>query len=159
MIYEWKKGFRANVPAEVAGRECERLAKEHRLTGRDLVEESRPEDAPLHRYFEWDDTKAAELYRERQGRDLIAHIVLVQEEKEEESKEPVPVRVRAFHNVDETAEYHPIQQVLTNEDLHQKLLESARKDMIIFREKYKTLVELGSVISAINDNLGGKEPA
>ena len=159
MIYEWKQGFRANVPAEVAGRECERLAKEHRLTGRDLVEESRPEDAPLHRYFEWNDTKAAELYRERQGRDLIAHIVLVQEEKEEESKEPVPVRVRAFHNVDETAEYHPIQRVLTNEDLHQKLLESARKDMIIFREKYKTLVELESVISAINDNLGGKEPA
>ena len=159
MIYEWKQGFRANVPAEVAGRECERLAKEHRLTGRDLVEESRPEDAPLHRYFEWNDTKAAELYRERQGRDLIAHIVLVQEEKEEESKEPVLVHVRAFHNVDETAEYHPIQRVLTNEDLHQKLLETARKDMIIFREKYKTLVELESVISAINDNLGGKEPA
>lgn len=155
MIYEWKQGFRANVPAEVAGRECERLAKEHRLTGRDLVEESRPEDAPLHRYFEWDDTKAAELYRERQGRDLIAHIVLIRDEKEEESEEPVQVHVRAFYNVDETPEYHPIQQILTTEDLHQKLLETARRDMIIFREKYKALAELESVISAINASLGG----
>ena len=152
MVYQFKTGFRANVSAEDAGQVCEMLAKQHRLTGRDLVEESRPEDAPLHRYFEWDDTKAAELYRERQGRDLIAHIVILPEEKSEKPVKEVQF-VRAFYNVDSTPEYHPIQRILTTEDLHQKLLETARRDMIIFKEKYKTLVEIQSVISAIDESL------
>ena len=152
MVYQFKTGFRANVSAEDAGQICEMLAKQHRLTGRDLVEESRPEDAPLHRYFEWNDSKAAELYRERQGRDLIAHIVILPEEKSDKPYKEVQF-VRAFYNVDSTPEYHPIQQVLTTEDLHQKLLEAARRDMIIFKEKYKTLVEIQSVISAIDEKL------
>ena len=70
---------------------------------------------------------------------------------------PKPVKevqfVRAFYNVDSTPEYHPIQRILTTEDLHQKLLETARRDMIIFKEKYKTLVEIQSVISAIDESL------
>ena len=28
-----------------------------------VVEAARPEDAPLHSYFEWDDTEAARRYR------------------------------------------------------------------------------------------------
>ena len=152
MVYQFKTGFRVNVSAEEAGQVCERLAKEHRLTGRDIVEESRPENAPLHRYFEWNDSKAAELYRERQGRDLIAHIVIVPDEKISEPEKEI-IYVRAFHNVDSTPEYHPIQRILSNEDLHQKLLEAARRDMLIFKEKYKTLMEVQTIIAAIDENL------
>lgn len=152
MVYKFRN-FRPNVSAEVAGQVCERLAQENRLTGKALVEESRPEDAPLHRYFEWDDTKAAELYRERQGRDLIAHLIIEPENVDDEEKE-VKV-VRAFYNVDETPEYHPIERILTNEDLHQKLLERARTELMIFKGKYETLLELGSVISAIDEFMKG----
>lgn len=153
MVYRFKTGFRANVSAETAGQVCERLAQQNRLTGRDLVEESRPESAPLHRYFEWDDTKAAELYRERQGRDLIAHIIIVRDDENAETKDAQIVR--AFYNVDETPKYHPVQQIITDETLHQKLLERAKAELLVFKEKYKTILELEKIINEINAFLRG----
>ena len=52
--YTWLAGSRHKVDAEVAGRVCEELERNGGLTAERLVEASRPEDAPLHKEFEWD---------------------------------------------------------------------------------------------------------
>lgn len=59
------------------------------LTTEAVVEAGRDEASPLHRFFEWDDEKAAGLYRKTQARHIMNHLVIV--EGGEESK--------AFHNV------------------------------------------------------------
>ena len=59
MVYQWKEGARISFPAQIAGRVCAALEEQNALTAQRLVDESRPEDAPLHAAFEWNDTIAA----------------------------------------------------------------------------------------------------
>lgn len=56
--------------------ELNRLAKKAkgRITPRDVVEAARSASSPLHGYFEWNDSEAAERYREIQARTLLRSI-------------------------------------------------------------------------------------
>ena len=87
-IYEYKIGMKLPVSAQVAGEVCEELEQRNGLTPHNLVEVSRPKDAPTHDLFEWDDTVAAEKYREVQARQVIRLIVKVPEK----SKSGEPTR-------------------------------------------------------------------
>jgi len=44
------------------------------LTPASVVDAARSEESPLHQYFEWDDSIAAEAYRQDQARELIRRI-------------------------------------------------------------------------------------
>ena len=79
MVYQFKSGFRCNVPAQVVG---EKIATIEATNGghvvvSDLVEDAHPEDAPLHCCFEWNDSEAAERYREDQARQIIRSVYVV----------------------------------------------------------------------------------
>lgn len=68
------------VDAQTAGEELDRIRQEHgTLEPGTVVDESRPEEAPLHPAFEWHDPKAAELYREHQATNLIKQVRVVVE--------------------------------------------------------------------------------
>ena len=43
-----------------------------------VLDAAKNEDSPLHKYFEWDDRKAAHLYRLTQAREIIGLCVLVE---------------------------------------------------------------------------------
>lgn len=45
-----------------------------RLTAEEVLEAARPSASPLHGFFEWDDSKAAEAHRLEQARDLIRRV-------------------------------------------------------------------------------------
>lgn len=75
MIYRWKTGSRFKTDANIAAGIMNKLAKENRLNAETLVDVSRPEDAPLHNEFEWDDVKAAEEWRKQTSRVMIASVV------------------------------------------------------------------------------------
>ena len=91
MIYKWKT-YNYKTSAEVAGSVCEELDRTVGLTPENLVDASRPEDAPLHQEFEWNDELAAEEYRKTQARLLISNLSIVIEEQKQES-------VRAFFSL------------------------------------------------------------
>ena len=92
MRYEFKAGARYSVAAEVAGAELERIQNQRGvIEPRVVVEESRPESAPLHPVFEWDDDKAAENYRTWQARSLIKSVRVI--EMRDGADVPVPVYV------------------------------------------------------------------
>ena len=151
MIYKVKSGARLKVSAQVAGEECERLESEGRLTPQALVDESRPEDAPLHGCFEWDDTVAAEKWRQAQA----AYIIRSVEVTVEESAEPVRAFVATIS--DESREYRSVGYVLRRADSREALLDSARRDLLAFRRKYQTLHELADVIAAIDGAIGSQQ--
>ena len=89
MIYQWKSASRIKTNAQTAGEICENLERTVGLTAKNLLEVSRPEDAPLHNEFEWNDSVAAEKYRENQARYIIRMLCVA---PEKEDKPPV----RAF---------------------------------------------------------------
>lgn len=152
MIYKVKSGFRLKASlAQSVGEECERLESEGRLTPRNLVEASRPEDAPLHDCFEWDDTVAAEKWRDAQASYIIRSVEVTVDGANE------PTRAFVATVSDDKQEYRAIGYVLRSTDSREALLESARRELLSFRRKYATLYELAKVFDAIDDEVGTQQ--
>lgn len=152
MVYKYKTGYFNKVPAQVAGEEIRRLYDEGKNKPKDIVDASRPEDAPLHPVFEWNDGIAAELYRQEQARAFIRNIVTLEEVEDEEE----PVYVRAFFKVDpEESVYEPTIVIMNDEEKRARLLDIAKRELNAFKTKYGTLKELANVFSAI-DELNGE---
>lgn len=142
MVYQFKSGSHITVDAQTAGEQCEQLAREGRLTAKNLVELNRPEGAPLHDAFEWRDDVAAESWRELQGRHIIGCLTIVREEKEPQ---------KAFFNlVRSENEYRHIETILQNQDEVALMLENALRELETFKKKYRQLRELASVFDAID---------
>src|SRR4051794_22741473 len=85
--------------AKRIGPELERLAAEGRTRLTDVVEAARPEASPLHPYFEWDDRRAAEGFRQLQAgrmtRTIRVSTVAGGQESSEPAFRPVTVTVGA----------------------------------------------------------------
>lgn len=146
-MYLFKNGSRHRVSAQIAGETCAELAKNGKLTARNLVEVSRPEGSPLHGEFEWNDSEAAERWREQQARVLIASIVYV-DEQSSGSSEPV----RAYFNLRVfDPEYESIETIIRSKDKYADLMERAIRELQAFREKYRVLASLAPVFDVIDD--------
>ena len=151
MIYKWKTNYH-KVKPDVAGAELERIEKSIGLTAKNVVKESRPSDAPLHKEFTWDDSIAAEKFREQEARVLIGDIV-IEINGDEES-----VITRGFVNLsapsNKTSNYESIGKVLVDEEKTTALLESAKREMKCFKAKYSTLKELAGVFNEMDKVIG-----
>lgn len=132
MVYKFRPGSYIKADAQAAGEMCERLASENRLTAAELVEENRPEDAPLHNAFEWQDSVAAEEWRKHQARHIIASIICVKKE------DKPPVR-QFFNIVRSEPEYKSIDVIMQTVDETDKLLAVALGELRAFRIKYAAL--------------------
>lgn len=146
MVFEWKPGSRYKVDANIAGTVCEQLEAEGNLSAKSLLDVSRPEDAPLHSVFEWDDAIAAEAYRETQAGGIIRNLVI----RVDENPETEPVR--GFFKISTTeTSYTNVNTILVKPNLRQQLLKKALAEMTAFQKKYSSLCELASVFSAMQD--------
>lgn len=144
MIYKWKVAGLMPVDAQTAGEELNRIyTKNGALNPADIVDESRPEDAPLHDCFEWRDDVAAEKYREQQAQTIVRAIVAVNEDATKSES------VRAFVHVRNT--YEPISVVVNDAEKVQEVLQTALRELAAFRRKYETLSELAPVFRAIDE--------
>lgn len=136
MVYQYKQNSRYPVPAQVAGEELERIYQaKGELQAKDVVDASRPQDAPLHPCFEWEDPVAAELYRQQQARNLIGAVVTIQE-----TASSTPVEVRAYLHVDDS--YHPTNVVISDQDMRQELLHTFLKEAEAFQRRLETFSAL-----------------
>ena len=159
--YKYRINGLQKVSAEVTGAVCKDLIdKEGAVTPQRLVEVSKPKDAPLHDEFEWNNTIAAQKYREEQARQIIKNIVIIEVKEEEAQPKAVKCWVnsdRAFVPTDEGAHrYVTINAALNDTSWRDNLLKAARRDMLSFIAKYKRLTELGKIISDITDFLEPK---
>ena len=148
MVYERKYSWRAgkSVPAQVAGEVMEMIEKRDGvLTKEAFLEESRPENSPTHKLFEWDDTVAAEKFRLEQSRIAIQDIVVTVIRKEE------PKKVHAFVNVTKgkhnKAEYSNIEVAMSDEIKRQAVLANAFGELRAFEQKYEAYDELAGVFA------------
>jgi tRNA A37 N6-isopentenylltransferase MiaA len=71
------------VPAQMVAEELERIGTTGPINPSRIIEAARPDGAPLHPMFEWDDKAAAHEYRLNQARRLARAIVVVRVKGEE----------------------------------------------------------------------------
>lgn len=140
MVYQWKGAACIKADAQQAGLVCEQLEQTGGLTAKRLLDASRPVDAPLHDEFEWNDSEAAEKYREQQARHIINSLTIVVEEQ--------PV-TRAFVNIRAAGPaYESINVIVKQEDKYAALLAQCKKDLQAFLQKYNQIRELAPIAEA-----------
>lgn len=136
MVYQWRIP-KYKVDARTAAVELRRIEERCRvLRPKDVVEESRAEDAHLHGCFAWDDA-AAERYRLRQAGDLIRNLQVVQF-----GCPPV----NAFHSIrDEktrTRGYRSVDLVLSDPELRECPKEAAFRAATVAVERHGAISDL-----------------
>lgn len=139
----WKPGTRFSVTADIAYQEIERIAETYgALKPEYVVEESKPEDAPLHDEFEWNDVRAAELYRIEQARHIIRSLVVVHDE----NKEPVRAYVLVTPKDNDTT-YMRVDAALSDTEYREQVLERAQKELESWRKRYEALLDYATLLS------------
>ena len=146
MTYEWKPGSYIRTDANIAGEMCAELSANGGLTAKRLLDANRPEDAPLHNEFEWDDGIAAEKFRETQARHIINCLCI-----RADGTEPV----RQYFNIVRTeTEYKPLTAILQDNDDTTRLYDQITRELTAIRKKYSTIKAFAKIWDAI-DELGG----
>lgn len=149
MEFKRRKGYRIKTNPQVVGEYCYELEQKKggKLTPKELVEAARDVNSPLHDEFEWDNTRAAQKYREWQARYIISSIELkitVLPAKvtnvELEVHEAPSSGVKFYHVLDaEDGGYENVFTISNDEEKFNRLMENCRNDIESFREKYNTL--------------------
>lgn len=142
----------ADLAAKRNERDAEWLAKQVRaIKGRratvspeDIVEASRPKDAPLHDRFTWDDTEAARSWRLEEARKILRVAVTIIEHEQER------VRVRAFVSLPSDRgpkqPFRTMEDVLSDPERRGEMLERARSEMDSWVRRYGTLTEAADIM-------------
>ena len=147
--YHWKDRS-YGVDAQTAGEVMERIEKRDGiLTKESFLEESRPEDSPTHKCFEWDDTVAAEKWRLNQSRHIINGLVVkVVKVDGDEERAPAYVNV-SMRDSHTDARYKNLHVVMDKKEERQQVLKNALYELNTFRRKYAMWQELNGVFEAI----------
>ena len=148
MAYVWKSASHIKADANVAGRQCEELERTVGLTAKNLLDANRPEDAPLHNEFEWNDEVAAEQFREHQARHIIACLCVAPARTTKQREEDI--QQRAYMKIAVEQPYMSITTIVQSEDSYNGMMAIAKRELQAFERKYKMLKELSPVFDAIH---------
>lgn len=129
------------------------------LTIEGVIQEARSKTSPLHGEFEWNKSKAHEIYLKDRARQLIREFYIKQELGDGDGKRVTRFRRYVSLPVEPEDENHkgpaprayfPITQVASDPDQMQTLMEDALRDLSALRRKYASLSELSQVFLAID---------
>lgn len=148
MDYKWKTGARKGGNAQVVGDLLEtiRVRHEGRLTADMIVSAARKSKSPLHGYFEWDDSVAAEKHRTTQARELVRSITVRFENSP--TQEPVRAFVKIIQGNE--AHYTSIEHAMSEADMRSQVLHRALSEYEALGAKYRSLAELSEVFDAVD---------
>jgi hypothetical protein len=162
-VFTWIYGHTGGIKPEVAASEVQAIyAAQGTVTPEAVVEVARPSDAPLHAAFEWDDTTAAEAYRENQARNLLAKLVVSYRKTDGSLTQPTRYLVKLQARPDEDAEdetleaatqphvYIPVRKVMEEEVLRRKYVREAYLSVVSWRRRYGNIEAFASVFEAID---------
>jgi hypothetical protein len=137
--YAYANGFRApkGLAAETVAKELERIrGRRGQLTSEGIVEEAANEKSPIHKAFEWDNSKAAHQYRLDQARTLTRAVVVLKSPE----LEPVKAYTLTVHEAGVT-EYVPTQIVIQNKEMLSYSINRAISDLLSAAGRIEQLLE------------------
>lgn len=132
---------------ELAGA-IEDLIARGKCTPQALVDAARDPQSELHKYFEWDDVKAAEQYRLTQARYYMRSINIEYVTEEcgiLEMRAFVPTYVDGQGN-----QWKATVELAATEDGMEQLLRAAQKELRAFTQKYAALRAYARATSMLN---------
>lgn len=150
--YEFSEGARLQSGAKMddadgVGQHLEALRERFKgeLTPKDVVDDARNHNSPLHSFFEWNDGEAAEQWRLQQARGLIRAVVAVIVNEEEPAR-----RISAFVHVPESGapHYRATDHAMSQERTREMILRQAWKEFQGWRKRYEHLDELGELFKS-----------
>lgn len=147
MVYEWGSRSYAIDP-NVVGAEIERIACRYgAATSAAIVEEARPDEAPLHSLFTWDDETAAESWRRQEARVFANSLVVVEVEDDgREQRAPAFYHVNYDQGGEQVTGYQSVTQVVSNDDAR----ESAATELLHhLRGLERRYARLGDLIEPV----------
>ena len=151
-----RKGSVFKADAKAALKEIEALNKRHGGHAPDgsLVEHARNPKSVLHNDFEWDDAVAGDKYRLNTEKKIKRSLVVVTEKLNDDQVEPTEIRLFQRVNVECNDESKRLWlntfDMLKDPEGRKIIIETARKELNAFRNKYKSLTELSDVLEPIN---------
>lgn len=146
MEYQAVRGSHfSNRDAKLIGPCLQRLGATHNdeLTPELVVAEARRKTSPLHSYFEWDDAKAANLYRLKQAGEILRSItVTLVTRKGEKQEAEQPIRAWLSVKKDEpegeaSKVYLPVSVIQSDESLVEQVVEQAHRELVGWSERYR----------------------
>ena len=152
MVYRFREGYHyKGIEAQDIGDTLDaiRAASGGRLIPGVVVEESRPEDAPLHPCFTWDDAIAAEKCREDEARRVIRSYVVVTVDADGAEREELANVSVANPYDEEGPAYLPTRTALDDPDLRARIIDLARAQLAGWQARYGHLEELAAYVEAI----------
>ena len=148
MDYKWKHTGLGGVKAQIAGEAVESIIDQHGgVTPEILLQEATKKRSVLHSCFEWDDTVAAQNYRLDQARYILRQIEVVIEREDKE-----PLRIRAFHCVEDEEQcrrYITITQARSESEMWDQVVSRAMKEIKQWQDTYRGIKEFEVVFAAI----------
>lgn len=122
--------------AEITGQ------NEGRLTPEAVVSAARSSNHPLHPHFEWDDSAAAEMYRQEQARNIIRIVRVVDDEGKDGTS-------RAYHSISDKGgvAYRSITEIRSSIDLQMAMLRQADRDLDAFQRRFKELIDVCDLVA------------
>lgn len=136
--------------AQIVGEELETIKEtEGQLTPAIVVKRAEKEESKLHGFFTWDDKAAADEYRLNEARYLLRSVEVYYEVEPGGDEKPV----RAFYHVEDDEEgaiYVDIDDVVSNDDYRQQIIDKALREMRSWAAKYRQYKELSPVVEAID---------
>ena len=145
IVAKWKEGFGLydGVDAQTVAEELRAIGDE--FSPAQVVDAARDESTELHKCFEWNDGRAAELYRLQQARKVVQALVIEEQAKPKERPE-----IRVFYKPEKERGYMETKRIVRDEDAYANLLAQARQELRIFKAKYNCLVELQEIMELID---------
>lgn len=157
MVYKTKYSWRNvtfPVKADDAAEELTRIQNKYgEVTPKLLLDESRNEDAVMHKCYEWDDTKAAEKWRLQQSRLIMSCLTVTYEETDLDAGEVKKINVRAFQNVSDEKDgtFVHVRDAMQTGAYRDAVLRRAINELAAFRKKYSDLSELSKLFDVLDD--------
>lgn len=139
----WRKGRRQPVRAAIAKAALDAIAKRHRggITPKAVVDAARDPDHPLHPCFTWDNSAAAERWREQQARLIINAIEVVHQDT-------TPRVCFVSVGYDDERAYRASATVMSDTDMREQALAEALAVLEGWQRRYAHLTELAEVFEA-----------
>lgn len=146
--YEWSETTRLKgadqADPNIVGSHLELLRKQSHgeLTPEDVVKDAQRNNSPLHRFFEWNDSKAAHAHRLAQARGLIRAVVAIYK-----SDDKPPQRMRAFVHIPEgdTPHYRDTAHAMSQTNTRELVLRQAWREFRAWQKRYADLEEFARI--------------
>ena len=149
-------GILNNTQADIVGKELLKIEKANgAIKPADVVEAATPATSPLHPLFTWDDSSAAQLYREDEARNIIRSVRIIRTDLPHQ-EQPI---VRAIVNVQahdheskfEGNGYISIDRATNDEAYRQQLLTNARAEIVSWQRRYDDLLQFAGASPHVSE--------